>query len=49
MASADRQLGVTPPISMALPTPAEIEANNAMVEELRKQGIFESKEETDKR
>ncbi|PKS12911.1 hypothetical protein jhhlp_000251 [Lomentospora prolificans] len=49
MSAADRQLGVTPPISMLLPTKPEIDSNNAMVEELRKQGIFESKEETDKR
>ncbi|CAI4219487.1 unnamed protein product [Parascedosporium putredinis] len=49
MSSGDRQLGVTPPISSSLPTKPEIDSNNAMVEELRKQGIFESKEETDKR
>lgn len=49
MSSGDKVLGVTPPISENLPTAAEIESNNALVDELRKQGIFEAKEDTEKR
>lgn len=49
MSSGDKVLGVTPPISSNLPTPAEIESNNALVDELRKQGIFEAKADTEKR
>jgi len=49
MATPTKKLGVTPPLSEFLPTPAEIESNNAMVDELRSQGIFESAKETEKR
>jgi poly(A) polymerase len=44
-----RQWGVTPPISAALPTEPEIAANNALLEELKRQNNFESKAESDKR
>ncbi|KAH0562052.1 hypothetical protein GP486_003247 [Trichoglossum hirsutum] len=44
-----RQWGVTPPISSALPTEPEIAANNALLEELKRQNNFESKAESDKR
>lgn len=44
-----RQWGVTPPISMALPTAAELAANDALIEELKRQNNFESHEETQKR
>ncbi|KAI9750173.1 MAG: hypothetical protein M4579_006585 [Chaenotheca gracillima] len=46
---APRQWGVTPPISSALPTEAEIVANNALVEELKRQNNFETPEETQRR
>ncbi|KAI9833970.1 MAG: polynucleotide adenylyltransferase [Phylliscum demangeonii] len=41
-----RQWGVTPPISMALPTPAELASNDALIDELKKQNNFETAEET---
>ncbi|KAI9783101.1 MAG: polynucleotide adenylyltransferase [Geoglossum umbratile] len=44
-----RQWGVTPPISAALPTEPEIAANNALLEELKRQNNFESKAESDRR
>ncbi|BFZ62109.1 polynucleotide adenylyltransferase [Saitoella coloradoensis] len=44
-----RQFGVTPPISMALPTDAENKMNNLLIEELKAQGSFESPEESEKR
>lgn len=44
-----RQWGVTPPISMALPTSSELAANDALVEELKRQNNFESPEETQRR
>lgn len=49
MSTSHKELGVTPPISTNLPTPAEIESNNTLVDELRKQGIFEAKADTEKR
>ncbi len=48
-ANTVRQWGVTPPVSEALPTPAEIAANDALVEELKQQNNFESQEETQRR
>ncbi|ORY69909.1 Poly(A) polymerase pla1 [Pseudomassariella vexata] len=49
MAYSGRQWGTTPPISTALPTQVEVEASDALFEELKRQGTFESKLETDKR
>ncbi|KAL0930750.1 poly polymerase [Colletotrichum truncatum] len=49
MASEERAYGVTPPISTALPTEAENQAKEALIEELRKQNTFESPAETAKR
>ncbi|KAI0123850.1 Poly(A) polymerase pla1 [Xylariales sp. AK1849] len=49
MASADKTWGITPPISVNLPTAAETQASNALFEELKRQGAFETKAETDKR
>ncbi len=44
-----RQWGVTPPISTALPTPVELAANDALIEELKRQNNFESPEDTQRR
>lgn len=44
-----RQWGVTPPISTALPTAAELAANDALIEELKRQNNFETPEETQRR
>lgn len=44
-----QQLGVTPPISVSLPTEEENKANTALLEELRAQGTFESPADTEKR
>lgn len=41
--------GVTPPISTAGPTPAENVLNDGLVQELKRQGSFESEAETKKR
>ena len=41
--------GLTPPISQSLPTPAELAANDALIEELKRQNNFESPEETEHR
>ncbi|KAH7354069.1 Poly(A) polymerase pla1 [Plectosphaerella cucumerina] len=50
MAGPEKQpLGVTPPISTALPSDAELIANEAMLEELKRQNTFESPAETAKR
>jgi poly(A) polymerase len=46
---AERQLGVTPPISVALPNEAEKQSNEALRRELREQGTFESPMETQTR
>lgn len=46
---AGRAYGVTPPISTALPTEAEKRLNDALHQELRAQGTFESRAETEKR
>lgn len=45
----ERVYGVTPPISTALPTEEEKRLNNALHQELRAQGTFESPAETEKR
>lgn len=48
-AAQTRHKGVTPPISMTLPTPAELAANDALIAELKNQHNFESSEETERR
>ncbi|EGO58219.1 Poly(A) polymerase [Neurospora tetrasperma FGSC 2508] len=49
MSNPEHTLGVTPPISTALPTDAEKRQTEALLKELRAQGTFESQAETDKR
>ena len=44
-----QQWGMTSPISTALPTPAEIATNDALLEELKAQNNFESADETERR
>jgi poly(A) polymerase len=44
-----KQYGVTPPISTTGPTPTENILNDKLIEELKKQGSFESEEATRKR
>jgi poly(A) polymerase len=46
---SDRAYGVTPPISTALPTEREQRLNESLHQELRAQGTFESRAETEKR
>ena len=43
------QLGVTGPLSVALPTDAELQASTALVDELKRQNNYESVTETNKR
>jgi poly(A) polymerase len=43
------QLGVTAPLSIALPTEAELQASAALVDELKRQNNYESPAETNKR
>lgn len=45
----DQVYGVTPPLTMNLPTEAENRASDALLEELRRQKTFESQSDTDKR
>lgn len=47
--SSDQVYGVTPPISVGLPTEAEKRASDALIEELRRQKTFESPSDTQKR
>ncbi|KAI9646077.1 polynucleotide adenylyltransferase [Ciborinia camelliae] len=47
--AAPKQLGITPPLSTALPTDAEKKATDALIEELTRQNNFESRADTDKR
>lgn len=42
-------LGVTPPMSLAEPTEAEIQATEALVQTLRSMNVFESDEESRQR
>ncbi len=44
-----KQWGLTPPISIALPTPADTTQNAAMIEELKRQNNYEAPAETQKR
>ncbi|KAK4217912.1 Poly(A) polymerase [Rhypophila decipiens] len=46
---AERTYGVTPPLSLSLPTEAEKRSNDLLLKELRAQGTFESAAETAKR
>lgn len=45
----EQAFGVTPPISVQLPTESEKRASDALVEELRRQKTFESPSDTAKR
>ncbi|KAI2626707.1 Poly(A) polymerase [Hypoxylon sp. NC1633] len=49
MANSEPTWGITPPISSALPTPAETKSTHLLLEELRLQNTFESSAETKKR
>lgn len=49
MATNERTFGITPPLSTALPTAADTRSTNALLEELKRQGTFETAEETAKR
>ncbi|RAO66350.1 uncharacterized protein BHQ10_002362 [Talaromyces amestolkiae] len=48
-AQSTRQWGVTPPISVALPTPEELAANDDLIAELKAQNNFELPSETERR
>lgn len=47
--SSEKQYGVTPPLSTEMPTEEQRRATDALLEELRDQGTFESTAETQKR
>ncbi|KAM0501507.1 hypothetical protein ACHAP8_004495 [Fusarium lateritium] len=47
--SSEQAFGVTPPISVQLPTEAELRQSDALLEELKRQKTFESPAETAKR
>lgn len=47
--ASEQVYGVTPPISVTLPTEAEKRASDALIEELRRQKTFESPSDTEKR
>ncbi|UNI19690.1 Polynucleotide adenylyltransferase [Purpureocillium takamizusanense] len=47
--ASDRVYGVTPPLSLSLPTEAEKRASDTLIEELRRQKTFESPSDTEKR
>jgi poly(A) polymerase len=44
-----KQWGLTPAISSALPTPADVSLNSALIEELKRQNNYENPAETAKR
>jgi poly(A) polymerase len=44
-----RQWGITAPISAAQPSPADLKLNDQLVDELKRQNIFESTEGSDTR
>jgi poly(A) polymerase len=46
---SNKPLGVTPPLSTALPTESEVLASNTLVEELKRQDNYESAADTQKR
>jgi poly(A) polymerase len=47
--AGSRQFGVTPPISLALPTDDELRLNESLIAELRSQNNFEAADDTDRR
>ncbi|KAH7131365.1 Poly(A) polymerase central domain-containing protein [Dactylonectria estremocensis] len=47
--AGDQAFGVTPPISIVLPTESEKRASDTLIEELKNQKTFESPSDTDKR
>lgn len=47
--SSDQVYGVTPPISLVLPTEQEKRVSDALIEELRREKTFESPSDTQKR
>ena len=47
--TAPKQWGVTAPISTSQPTPADLKLNDELVEELKRQNVFESPEGSDMR
>ncbi|KAH7041307.1 Poly(A) polymerase pla1 [Microdochium trichocladiopsis] len=49
MDTSEQVWGLTPPISVALPTPAEMQATNTLFEELKRQNQFEPASEDAKR
>ena len=48
-APPSKQYGVTPPISLVIPTKQELEANEALTAELKRQNNFEGQAETERR
>lgn len=44
-----KQWGLTPAISSALPAPADVSLNSALIEELKRQNNYEKPAETAKR
>jgi poly(A) polymerase len=48
-APGPKALGVTAPLSQSLPTEAELQATNSLIEELKRQNNYESTAETNKR
>lgn len=47
--SGEQVFGVTPPISVSLPTENEKRVSESLIEELRRQKTFESPSDTQKR
>lgn len=47
--TGEKPLGITAPLSTALPTDSENQASNALIEELKKQNNYESVVDTQKR
>lgn len=46
---SEQAFGVTPPMSVDLPTESQLRASDSLIEELRRQKTFESQAATDKR
>ena len=47
--ASEQAFGVTPPMSVDLPTESQLRASDALIEELRRQKTFESPADTEKR
>jgi poly(A) polymerase len=47
--TGEKPLGITAPLSTSLPTDAENQSSNALIEELKKQNNYESVADTQKR